>query len=436
MRLHSAPPLSIGLAVLLALGTAISTPAAAQASPTAGSTDSANPTALGQALMQSIQNKRFAEAIEQADRLLSLQPEQPEWLLQRGVALLNLGQENAAAQLFERLLERYPNHSAPLINLAAVRARQNRLDEARALLVRAVEQGNSNRLEAQQSLANVYLGLAWQTYQQILAQAPANADTALLQKRLTAIELALKPSNAGPAQNLLAQTPASNASTGGRALRLSPNAAALAETAPLRNQSLTIQKVALQVPPENPTTAPAGLTEGGTTALPLTETLANTLEGWRQAWQQADLNAYSGYYAANFRSPTFNDRAAWLAYKQRVFANAGKIQLELSQIQWETRGEWARVSFQQRYQSQVYQANDRKQLEWRQTPSGWKIQREISLSGTPQPTQQPLAKTPARRVTPTAENRRPAPMQAVPVAPPPNTAPPSNSTNAVVSFRY
>lgn len=80
-------------------------------------------------------------------------PEIWEGVFRHAVAFYDHGLRDEAGALFAAIAEHHPGHLATLQRLAAIRRQQGRLEESRALLVRAVE-ANGESAEAWNSLGN------------------------------------------------------------------------------------------------------------------------------------------------------------------------------------------------------------------------------------------------------------------------------------------
>ncbi|RJQ50456.1 MAG: hypothetical protein C4530_21655 [Desulfobacteraceae bacterium] len=104
------------------------------------------------------------------------------------------------------------------------------------------------------------------------------------------------------------------------------------------------------------------------------------VEKWRKAWSAKDINTYIKCYREDFVSGKMN-RAAWRAYKERLNAKYGFINVAISDVSVSWTGAGASVSFVQRYASDQYQARGRKVLLLRYGAEDWRIYRELWISG-------------------------------------------------------
>ena len=83
--------------------------------------------------------QRNQEALRSADAALSLEPNNPNLMYQRGAAYLAIRNFSAAEDDFRRVLEVAPQHTAAMSDLAVLLIQRNRKDEARQLLERVLQ---------------------------------------------------------------------------------------------------------------------------------------------------------------------------------------------------------------------------------------------------------------------------------------------------------
>jgi hypothetical protein len=96
---------------------------------------------------------------------------------------------------------------------------------------------------------------------------------------------------------------------------------------------------------------------------------------WLVAWEAKNLKGYLDCYAEGFRSGAM-DLAAWAEHKRRVFAGAGNIEVELSDIEVQVTGEGAAVRFLQDYRSAGHSDRGHKLLVLQPTGAGLRIASE------------------------------------------------------------
>lgn len=101
-----------------------------------------------------MQRQELPAALEQAAKLLSVDPRDPNYLLLKGSILVRLGEHPEALEIYETVLKHYPRQAGPQLNYGHTLKTVGRLDEAIAAYRRAIEL-NPGMGEAYWSLANL-----------------------------------------------------------------------------------------------------------------------------------------------------------------------------------------------------------------------------------------------------------------------------------------
>jgi Flp pilus assembly protein TadD len=83
--------------------------------------------------------QRNQEALKSAEAALSLEPNNPNLIYQRGAAYLAIRNFNGAEDDFRRTLEMAPQHLAAMNDLAVLLIQRNRKPEAQQLLERVLQ---------------------------------------------------------------------------------------------------------------------------------------------------------------------------------------------------------------------------------------------------------------------------------------------------------
>ncbi|MDZ4339605.1 MAG: O-antigen ligase family protein [candidate division NC10 bacterium] len=99
---------------------------------------------------------RYAETIQEAREVLRLHPQMEVAYGLMGSAYLNLGYTGRAKEIFHQAVRLNPNYPHALNNLGVLAAREGRLVEAEALLLRATEVLGRKDMSPFANLANVY----------------------------------------------------------------------------------------------------------------------------------------------------------------------------------------------------------------------------------------------------------------------------------------
>lgn len=102
------------------------------------------------------------------------------------------------------------------------------------------------------------------------------------------------------------------------------------------------------------------------------EGILESVESWRLAWQDKDVERYGDFYDESFTQDG-QDKKAWLLSKKEKFERAEGISIKTENIQADISGNQASVKFIQDYQSGRHKDRGIKTLFMTQTSEGWKI---------------------------------------------------------------
>ncbi len=153
-------PVSRLLATFVVLATLLPGLAIAQSAP------SSTPQPSEYTEVQRLINARNpAAALPRADAYLQANPRDPQMRLLRAIALSDASRNDEAAEAYTRLIQDSPELPEPYNNLAVLRASQDRLDEALALLQEALR-ARPGYATALDNLGDVHVRLALRAWQQ------------------------------------------------------------------------------------------------------------------------------------------------------------------------------------------------------------------------------------------------------------------------------
>lgn len=119
----------------------------------------------------------LAGALARAETFLQKNPRDLQVRFLRGVILSDQGKRAEAVAAFEALTQDFPELPEPYNNLAVLYAAQGRLEQARALLQRAID-AQPNYVTAHENLGDLYVALASDAYQRALKLDPDNRAVA------------------------------------------------------------------------------------------------------------------------------------------------------------------------------------------------------------------------------------------------------------------
>lgn len=117
-------------------------------------------------------------ALERVQQGLANEVDNAQLRFLQGVALMDLGRDTQALEVFRQLHQAYPELPEPLNNIGLLQARAGQLDSARQTLQEALRADPQHRA-ARTNLGHVYLMLAVQAWELATAGTP---DAAVLRR--------------------------------------------------------------------------------------------------------------------------------------------------------------------------------------------------------------------------------------------------------------
>jgi len=111
--------------------------------------------------------------------------------------------------------------------------------------------------------------------------------------------------------------------------------------------------------------------------------LASLINDWKKAWESKQINNYLSFYHKDFHNDGKNF-SAWKNSKSKTFERVNRITLILSDIKIKTTDNSAAAFFKQIYQSDAYQDEGYKVLEFMKENDTWKICRETWFAEKPE----------------------------------------------------
>ena len=282
------------------------------------------------------------EALERVNKALAAKPRDAQARFLKGVILTEQGNTREAIDIFTRLTQDFPELPEPYNNLAVIYAAQGQYERARVTLEQSIRT-HPSYATAYENLGDVYAKLASQAYDKALQ---------------------LDKSNTG-AQNKLSLVREIGRGTAPAAV-----AAAPAKPVPPAPPVVVAQKPAPEKPAAEPKPAAAD---------PSAEVL-KVVNGWAEAWSKRDVDAYLGYYAKDFQTPSGESRAAWEKSRRARIGGAKTISVNVGSPKVTLNGaNQATVSFRQAYQSDSFKATGNKTLVLVKGAEGrWQIEQEKS----------------------------------------------------------
>jgi tetratricopeptide (TPR) repeat protein len=298
----------------------------------------AAPACAGEAqdINQQFRKGDLAGALERANTYLAKNPKDAQVRFLKGLILADMGKTNDAIQVFTALTEDYPELPEPYNNLAVLYAAQGKYEAAKNALEQAIRT-HPSYATAHENLGDIYAKMASLAYDKALQLDTGNATA---QTKLALI----KEIVGGQPRRTAAAKPASAGASG------------------------TPPKAAPQAGSRTPEPATAG-----------TAGIEDTVQQWARAWSRRDVDAYLGFYDADFALPAGLSRAEWEAQRRERITKPAHIEVRVAALKVERPApDKAIVSFKQTYRSDRLTSRSDKTLELALRDGKWKIVREVS----------------------------------------------------------
>ena len=262
-----------------------------------------------------LQQGRYAEALEEADRLLGQSADDPTLLFFRSIARAETGDLDGAISDMQTLNTRFPGQPEYLNNLGVLQMRKGELADAQGAFEAALA-AQPDYAMAHENLADVHVRRA------LVHLQAASSDTS-------------------------------------RREALADRIALLQPLAPNLNRDAA----------ERATPVPA--------EAPLTAEINAALETWRSAWEQARIEDYLAAYGLSF-APESGSRASWETTRRQRLASHSNMQITLEEVSVQRLGPLVQAEFVQRFQSNRLRDVSRKQIVFEEVGDRWMIIREAA----------------------------------------------------------
>lgn len=284
-------------------------------------------------------------ALNHINGYLAANPKDAQGRFLKGLILTEMNRLAEAVRMFTELTEDYPELPEPYNNLAVLYAAQADYERAKQSLEMAIRT-HPSYATAHENLGDIYAKMASQAYDKALQLDRSNtsAQTKLALIRDLFSPAARNDQAAAPA----AATAAPPATPAAPAARPAPAAQAKADDTRQR--------------------APA--------SVDARQEIERTVRAWAEAWSARDADAYLDFYGVGFKTPN-DDRAAWENQRRERLTRPSFIRVTLDELRVNVSDtDSARVTFRQRYESNLLRNTSRKTLTLAREDGAWKIVEE------------------------------------------------------------
>ena len=108
-------------------------------------------------------------------------------------------------------------------------------------------------------------------------------------------------------------------------------------------------------------------------------TVSDTLNSWKDAWENKDYETYISMYSDKFAPTKFEDKENWKQDRKDKLESAGVIKINLKDISIDTKTDAAVVRFKQIYRSSKALLETNKELHMENVDGKWLIRQELVL---------------------------------------------------------
>ena len=297
-------------------------------------------------------------ALKTLDKYLATAPQDAEARFTRGLVLVKLNKTEDAIKVFADLTRDYPQLPEPYNNLAVLYAQQGDYEKARDALEAALAT-HPAYATAHENLGDIYAALAGAAYNRASMLDTGNQAVRYKQNLINQLDTGIGAAAGSGSTQVAAAAP-------------KPAAPIAAPAAPV---PLAAAPVAAAAPAA---AAPAAATASIAGEAVDSGGINSALTAWAKAWSSRDVNAYIAQYAPDFAPEGGLSRATWEQQRRDRITRPSRIGVRALNPEITKIGEdRVRVSFVQEYQSDTFSDQVNKVLEFKSTPSGWKIVREF-----------------------------------------------------------
>lgn len=301
-----------------------------------------------QVVRQSIEKGQYKHARQRLRDFMSHHPEDAQARFLQGVLLTHEGRIDRATTVFETLTQEYPHLPESYNNLAVLYATQGRYEEARDILLAALNT-HPSYARVHENLGDVYAKMASIAYDQALQLNNERKTPPLklnLLSRLSVVQNKEKDSGTTPVSNQINQA---------QATAPQPEPQVQRPSAP--------PQASQPVAPETPELNPSHVIE--------------TVHAWADAWSKQDVNAYLTFYADNFKPAQGLSRRAWRNQRRLRLRTPRfiKVTVNAPEVTF-LPNDTARVRFLQDYASNLFRDKIYKQLSLTMQNGKWRIVEE------------------------------------------------------------
>lgn len=305
---------------------------------------------------------QHSQALDKVNGVLAGKPKDAQARFLKGLILTEQGKPAEAIKTFSALTEDYPELPEPYNNLAVLYASQGQYDKAKLALEMAIRT-HPSYATAHENLGDIYAKMASQAYDRALQLDRSNTATQTKLAMIQDLFAGGTRGKAAPARN----NPVLSKVEGPALSKAEVTAPAnVAASQPVKSEPAA--PAATKPAPAEKAPHPAS-NNGGE--------VLKTVNAWAAAWSAKDVKKYLSFYAADFKVPDGESRAAWEAARHERISKPKSIQVGISGATVSfSDSTHATVKFRQSYRASHLKSSGNKTLLMVKSGGNWLIQEE------------------------------------------------------------
>lgn len=320
---------------------------------------------------------QHSQALDKVNEILAGKPKDAQARFLKGLILTEQGKTAEAIKTFSALTEDYPELPEPYNNLAVLYASQGQYDNAKLALEMAIRT-HPSYATAHENLGDIYAKMASQAYDRALQLDRSNTAT---KTKLAMIQDLFAGGTRGKAAQASTSAPSKPGAPAQAKTEAAPPASSGAPAQAKTEATASASDAASKHEPAKPEMAEAKPAEKSPASAPVaasnSDEVLKTVHAWATAWSAKDVNKYLSFYAADFKTPDGQSRAAWETMRQERISKPESIQVDISNATVKLGdASHATVKFHQSYRASHLKTSGNKTLLMVKSGDNWLIREE------------------------------------------------------------
>ena len=272
-----------------------------------------------------LKNGKYVRAEKLISDSIKVKPNNPELLFYKGIIETNIGKNDAAINTFRNLTERFPELPEPFNNLAVLYAEKGQFKLAKEILEQAIKT-NPSYLTAHINLGDIFTKMASEAYNKALEIDKSNNIAITKLSMITQL------------------------------FNYHPNT---------KNTEIDSTKIVKEK-------------KSKPTKEHISKEIIESIENWKQAWEDKNMENYLASYSSNFNYPNKMTKLDWEKYRTVRITSKKIINISLSNIKLKFKKERIIATFTQDYKAGKFEQLSNKTLVFIKEDGDWVILQETS----------------------------------------------------------